>query len=428
MARDHRERAWAPTLCLPLSLTLSLTLAVGACSSSTGANPGQGSSGGSGGGAGPSAPTGSGGTTTPPAQSGGSSGAASDGTGGASSGGATGTGGAATGGTLAAGGRGGSVSASGGAGGAATTNLGGRGASAGGSAGAAAGGNLGGSGGAAGGGAVVVTTATDGKQTITGPYLAPPEATRQPGVPQATLDKFVFSTSKIFPNTSRNVNIFIPAQYVAGTAVPFMVIQDGDEQLMSFKTDIVMENLIAQKRLPVMAAVFVHNPDNFGPERSLEYDCLDADYSNFVTTELLPEVMRRHPELNLTTDPNGRGALGKSSGGPASFTLGWLHPELFRRILTLNGSFVNICKDGPGAGTYPALVMAADPKPLRVYMFSGSNDNNGFAAGNQALADALQAKGYAWRYVYGEGAMHANNYGASLMTEALLWTWAGYPL
>jgi enterochelin esterase family protein len=408
-------------------VTLSLTLAAtGGCSSSSGANSGQGSSGGSGG-AGPSAPTGSGGTTAPLAQSGGKSGAVADGTGGASSGGATGSGGTATGGATA-GGSGGATSASGGAGGAAATSAGGRGAPGGGTAGAGAGGSQVGSGGAAGGGAVVVSTATNGKQTIMAPYLAPPEATRQAGVPQATLDKFVFSTSKIFPNTSRNVNIFIPAQYVAGTVVPFMVIQDGDEQLMSFKTDIVMENLIAQKRLPVMAAVFVHNPDNFGAERSLEYDCLDADYSNFVMNELLPEVVRRHPELNLTTDPNGRGAIGKSSGGPASVTLGWLHPELFRRILTLNGSFVNICKDGPGAGTYPALVMAADPKPLRVYMFSGSNDNNGFAAGNQALADALQAKGYAWRYVYGQGAMHANNFGASLMTEALLWTWAGYPL
>jgi len=79
----------------------------------------------------------------------------------------------------------------------------------------------------------------------------------------------------------RDVAIFIPAQYVSPAPVPFMVIQDGDEQLTSFKTDVVMENLIAQGRLPVMAAVFVHNPDNFGPERSLEYDCLDADYETF---------------------------------------------------------------------------------------------------------------------------------------------------
>jgi gluconolactonase len=275
---------------------------------------------------------------------------------------------------------------------------------------------------------VVVSPVPDGKSTFAGPYDPPPEATRQAGVPQATLDMFVFTGSAIFPGTSRDVNVFIPAQYQSPQPVPFMVIQDGDEQLQSFHTDIVLENLIAQQRLPVMAAVFVHNPDNFGPERSLEYDCLDADYEHFVLDELLPAVQQRHPELVLTDDPDGRGALGKSSGGPASFTLGWLRPDQFRRILTLNGSFVNLCKDGPGAGTYPDLVRQTPPKPLDVYLFSGTNDNPGFADGNQALADALDAQGYRWRYVFGVGAAHANNFGAALMTEALLWVWAGYPI
>jgi enterochelin esterase-like enzyme len=177
-----------------------------------------------------------------------------------------------------------------------------------------------------------------------------------------------------------------------------------------------------------MAAIFVNRPDN-GPQRSIEYDCLDDDFSKFLFDEIFPEVKRRNPDLNFTTDPNGRGALGKSSGGPAAFTLGWRHPESFHRILTMNGSFVNICKDGTGAAAYPNMIRMTDPaKPLRVYMFSGSGDNPGFAAGNQAMADALMAKGYPWRYVYGEGSNHGNNFGASLMTEALLWVWAGYPL
>lgn len=323
-----------------------------------------------------------------------------------------------------------------GAGGAGGGGPGGRPASsggAGGSAGSAAQGSVGGVGGAptggGGTGAVVVSPVADGKQTITGPYTAPPEATRHPGVPTAVLDHFVYNTSKVFPGTSRDVNVFIPAQYQAGTEVPFIVLQDGDEQLTSFKTNIVLENLIFQKRLPVMAAIFVDNPDNFGPVRSLEYDCLDDDYYQFITTEIIPAVKARHSELALTDDPNGRGALGKSSGGPASFTLAWRHPESFRRVLTLNGSFVSLCKDGPGANTYPNLIRQTDPaKPLRVYLFSGDGDNGGFAAGNQAMADALNSKGYAWRYVYGIGVTHDDRFGASVMTEALLWTWAGYPL
>jgi enterochelin esterase-like enzyme len=248
-----------------------------------------------------------------------------------------------------------------------------------------------------------------------------------PGAPPAMQDKFVYNTSKIFPGTSRDMDIFIPAQYVPGTKVPFIIIQDGDEQLNAYKTDVVLTNLIHQKRLPVMAAIFVNRPDN-GPLRSLEYDCIDDDYSKFVLEELIPLVKMRHPELKLTDDPNGRGSLGKSSGAPAAFTLGWRHPEAFTRITTFNGTFINLCRNGPGAGMYPALVQASPMKPLRVYMFSDDGDNGGFAAGNQKLADALAAKGNAWRYVYGLKATHDNRFASSLITEALLWTWAGYPL
>jgi enterochelin esterase family protein len=282
-------------------------------------------------------------------------------------------------------------------------------------------------GGAGGGGAVVVSPVMNGKQVIMGPYNPPPEATLMPGAPPAMQDKFIYNTSKIFPGTSRDMDIFIPAQYVPGTPVPFLIIQDGDEQLNAYKTDVVLTNLIYQKRLPVMAAIFVNRPDN-GPLRSLEYDCIDDDYSRFILDEIIPLAKMRHPDLNLTSDPNGRGSLGKSSGAPAAFTLGWRHPESFTRITTFNGTFINICRDGPGAGTYPGMVKASPMKPLRVYMFSGDGDKGGFAAGNQALADALNAKGNAWRYVYGINSTHDNHFAASLITEALLWTWAGYPL
>jgi enterochelin esterase-like enzyme len=282
-------------------------------------------------------------------------------------------------------------------------------------------------GGAAGGGAVVVSPVMDGKQTIMGPYNPPPEATLMPGAPPAMQDKFVYNTSKIFPGTSRNMDIFIPAQYVPGTPVPFIIIQDGDEQLNAYKTDVVLTNLIHQKRLPVMAAIFANRPDN-GPLRSLEYDCIDDDYSRFILEEVIPLAKTRHPDLNLTSDPNGRGSLGKSSGAPAAFTLGWRHPEAFTRITTFNGTFINLCRDGAGAGSYPGLVRSSPMKPLRVYMFSDDGDNGGFAAGNQALSEALAAKGNAWRYVFGIKATHDNRFASSLITEALLWTWAGYPI
>ncbi len=293
----------------------------------------------------------------------------------------------------------------------------------------------GGSGGvaSAGTGPVVVSPAADGYAKVSS-YPAPQEAKRSASAPPATLDTFVHTSNVVFGKlqngpTSRNVHVFIPSQYVPGTEVPFMVIHDGDEQIAAFHTDIVLENLIAQKRLPIMAALFVNRPTTTSTtQRSLEYDCLDADYSNFVRDEILPAVQVRHPELKLTSDPNGRGVMGKSSGAVAAFTMAWLHPEQYRRILTFNGSFRNQCADGPGAQGYPDAILATPAQPLRMYLFSGSGDIPGYAAANQAMADALDMQKYPWRYVYGEGATHSNMYAASLVTEALLWVWAGYPL
>ena len=351
--------------------------------------------------------------------------------------GGNGTGGAAAG-SAGSGGSGGGVSTDAAVGDAQATGdgVGAEDAGSNGDRGASTGGRGGGTGAAGGngGGRVVISPVPNGYQAISS-YPAPAEATRKAGVPRATLDTFVYTSPFVFGRgqagpTVRNVHVFIPAQYVAGTEVPFMVIHDGDEQLVSFHTDIVLENLIFQKKLPVMVALFVNRPTTTSTtQRSLEYDCIDADYSNFVMNEILPEVKRRHPELNLTSDPNGRATMGKSSGAVAAFTMAWLHPELYQRVLTFNGSFRNQCADGTGALGYPDAIRAANPaKPLRVYLFSGSGDLTGYAAANQAMADALQAKGTPWRFVYGNGATHSNTYASSLVTEALLWVWAGYPL
>jgi enterochelin esterase-like enzyme len=280
----------------------------------------------------------------------------------------------------------------------------------------------------------VVVGGPDGYQMVSS-YPAPAEATRKAGVPKATLDTFVYTSPTIFGAgqsgpIARNVSVFIPAQYVPNTEVPFIVLHDGDEQLRAFHTDIVLENLIFQKKLPVMAALFVNRPNsNDSRQRSLEYDCIDSDYSDYMIEEILPAVKMHHPELNLTSDPNGRATLGKSSGAVAAFTMAWLHPELYQRVVTFNGSFRNQCGDGPGAMAYPDMIRAAQPaKPLRLYVFSGSGDNAGYAAANQAMADAFKARGLPWRYDYGQGATHDNMYASSRVAEALLWIWAGYPL
>ena len=80
--------------------------------------------------------------------------------------------------------------------------------------------------------------------------------------------------------------MYIPQQYTPGTVVPFIVGADGPDQLLFTALD----NLIAQKRVPVMVAISISNGsgDAQGSQRGLEYDTMSGRYAEFVETEVLP--------------------------------------------------------------------------------------------------------------------------------------------
>jgi enterochelin esterase family protein len=197
--------------------------------------------------------------------------------------------------------------------------------------------------------------------------------------------------------------------------------------------------LIAQKRVPVLIAVLVQP----GNERSLEYDTVSDTYTQFIETEVLPKVAKDY-HVTFTTDPDGRAAMGGSSGAACAFTMAWFHPELYRRVLSYSGSFTNLQSPvNPailrGAWEYHAtLIPKAETKPIRVWMEFGGNDNGATAneasyrnwvLANQHMAAALKAKGYHYRDVFAEEARHTDtNVIYQTLPQALEYIWAGYPI
>jgi len=302
-----------------------------------------------------------------------------------------------------------------------------------------------------------VGTDGDGNFMIASPFRPAPELTVAAGVPRGMLNMFTLSSSQsdIYPTDvasgnvfTRSIWVYVPAQYVAGTAAPFIVVQDGG----GFTTRIppVLDNMINDHRLPVMIAILI-NPgpgDGIGSERGREYDTVSDAYVRFIETEILPLVQTRY-NVNFTTDPEGRAALGSSSGGAAAFTMGWFRPDLYHRIVTYSGSFVALGANATyphGAWEYHEHLIAENAaKPLRVFLEAAQNDNtvanvptlrdqtlSGFfnwLQANQAMAAALKAKAYHYRYIYAAGAGHADgNVIAQTLPEELLWVWRGYPI
>ena len=399
--------------------------------------------------------------------SGGASGSASGGTGqggassgtggqsGSSSGGATGTGGAGAAGGGGGGGAGGLAGTGGlaGASGSATGGSGGSGVAAGnggGGAVAGAGGSNGGMGaGGAGGGVIDPGTEGDGDFMISSPFTPAPESTVGNGVPRGTMQSFMLasSASAIYPNNvmngqafNRQVQVYLPNGYVSGTEAPFMIVQDGSSYLNRLRP--VLDNMIADGRLPKMIGIFI-NPgpgDGPGSQRGLEYDTVSDTYVRFIETEILPKVATDYG-ARFTTNPEGRASFGCSSGGAAAFTMGWFRPDLYRRIITYSGTFTNQASSTMyphGAWEYHEnLIPDNDPKPLRVFLEVGSNDNgstspaSGFrnwVLANQGMARELAAKSYHYRFIFANGAGHCDsNAIAQTLPETMAWAWRGYP-
>src|SRR5216683_1926960 len=155
-------------------------------------------------------------------------------------------------------------------------------------------------------------------------------------------DKSNLVVSTSHPGTwTRTVDVYVPAQYVRGTEVPFIVLGDGGST--AYKDLVaILDNLIQQRRVPPLIAIQIGNggQDAQGSERGREYDTVSGTYTQFVEREVLP-LVEQGAGAKLTKNPDGRAALGLSSSGAASFTMAWFHPELYRRVLAYSPTLVN---------------------------------------------------------------------------------------
>ncbi len=188
--------------------------------------------------------------------------------------------------------------------------------------------------------------------------------------------KLIVTTSHPAPYT-RQVAVYVPKQYVPGTAAPFIVGADGPDRALFTALD----NLIAEHKVPAMIAISIGNGsgDAQGSERGLEYDTMSGRYAEFVETEVLPLVEKQY-NVKLTKDPEGRATIGGSSGGSCALIMAWYHPELYHRVLTYSGTYVN--QQWPynpqtphGAWEFHEhLIPDTARKPIRLWMEVGDRD------------------------------------------------------
>ena len=266
-------------------------------------------------------------------------------------------------------------------------------------------------------------------------YPPHPDSQVRAGVPKGELIKFEFAASKIFPGTSREVTVYVPRQYDGSKPACVYVNQDG----VQWNAPVVFDNLIARGELPVLIGIFVRPGvvkaangqtalDRFN--RSYEYDGLGDGYARFVLDELLPAVEAKSTAdgraIRLSKSGADRAIGGSSSGAICAFTAAWERPDAFTRVFSAVGTYVGL----RGGERYSTLLRKYEPKPIRVFLQGGSNDNNIYAGdwwmANQAMERSMIFSGYDVRHAWGEGG-HNGRHATSLFPDAIKWLWSGWP-
>ena len=248
---------------------------------------------------------------------------------------------------------------------------------------------------------------------------------------------------------ARTITVYIPAQYVTGTPAPFIVTHDGPG--LATRPDAprqelvrVLDNLIAQKRVPVQVAIMIQNGggDAQGNERGLEYGTMSGKFAEFIEAEVLP-LVERNFGVTLTTNPDARATMGNSSGGSAALIMAWYHPDLYRRVITTSGTFVNqqwpynSATPGGAWEFHNGLIAHSSPKPIRLWMGVGDrdmlnpnvmrDDMHDWVEANHRMAKVLAEKGYRYQYVFALNVGHSMSAArGQLLPQALEWVWKDY--
>ncbi|RPH39466.1 MAG: enterobactin esterase [Planctomycetota bacterium] len=267
----------------------------------------------------------------------------------------------------------------------------------------------------------------------------------------ATLD------SKKAVRKQRKIFVYVPAAYKDGTKAPLLVTFDGPSQMNLVRN--ALDNLTISKNsdrvLPAFVVIAVENGgnDGKGSQRGLEYDTMSDRHARFINDEVLPAVLAdakiraAYPKLAFTADPWGKAVMGCSSGGAAALTIGWFRPDLFRRLITYSGTFVDQQDDdAPEEAKFPLgaweyhsgmkLIEKSEKKPLRIFTHVSENDlrakdpentYHNWVMANQRTAAALKAKGYEYRFVFSKATNHCDGkVFQQTLADTLVWMWRGY--
>jgi enterochelin esterase-like enzyme len=204
---------------------------------------------------------------------------------------------------------------------------------------------------------------------------------------------------------SRIIHVYLPSGYgEENSRYPVIYFQDGSDYIEFAYVPHVLDQLIGQKRIRPVIAVFVTPPNRHQPEmpnRMTEYG-MNNDYVAFFTDELVSFI---DSEYRTISDPAERLVVGDSYGGLISLYIALCRPEIFGAAYSQSG-YVSFQND-----KLISLFQSSPVKPVRLFVDVGLYERNvgalflpagetDFLEGNRRFNQVLESKGF--EHVYRE--------------------------
>jgi enterochelin esterase family protein len=228
---------------------------------------------------------------------------------------------------------------------------------------------------------------------------APPAdwITPRPAVPAGLVE--LQRIRSVHLGDTRRVWVYTPAGYAKGGGPPcgLLLLFDGFEYLHYVHTPTILDNLLAEGRIPPLMAVMFDSPSTVRAELGCS-----PQFADFLVSELLPWI---HQRYDVTADPKQTIVGGASLGGVAAAYVGLLYPEHFGNVLAQSGAFWWIVPDDHEPEWLARQFADRPVRSLQFYLNVGlreirstANDGPSLLTANRHLRTVLRAKGYTVHY------------------------------
>lgn len=150
------------------------------------------------------------------------------------------------------------------------------------------------------------------------------------GVKAGKVEEYKFHSENL--EDKRRIRVYTPYGYnKEEKPYGFMVLTDGNDYISLLSAIETLNNLIANKRIPPIVAIFIDSTEN----RGKELKCNDS-FCEVITKEIIPWVSQKY---NISKNPEEAIICGLSLGGLTAAYLGLKYSDVFGNVLSQSGYF-----------------------------------------------------------------------------------------